>query len=178
MLCLMVGLLLVALILIFFGQAIISAIFHLLNMSLSPHLMVIITVLRTSISFFAYLTFFLLLFYLSPTIKIKIHEIIPGALVTSIGWSIASIIFSFYANTIANYNKFYGSLSVIIVLLFWLYILGYAITVGLQVNYILKRDYFGGIEYTPRLSFIQRSKFLSKWANFSDNDEQNSKEIH
>lgn len=178
MLCLMVGLLLVALILIFFGQAIISAIFHLLNMSLSPHLMVIITVLRTSISFFAYLTFFLLLFYLSPTIKIKIHEIIPGALVTSIGWSIASIIFSFYANTIANYNKFYGSLSVIIVLLFWLYILGYAITVGLQVNYILKRDYFGGIEYTPRLSFIQRSKFLSKWVNFSDNDEQNSKEIH
>ena len=56
MLCLMVGLLLVALILIFFGQAIISAIFHLLNMSLSPHLMVIITVLRTSISSFAYLT--------------------------------------------------------------------------------------------------------------------------
>ncbi len=168
----------VAIILVFFGQAIITAIFHLLNITLSPHLMIIITVLRTSISFFAYLTFFLLLFYLSPTIKIKIHEIIPGALVTSIGWSVASIAFSFYANKIANYNKFYGSLSVIIILLFWLYILGYAITVGLQVNYVLKRDYFGGVEYTPRLSFIQRFKFLSKWVNFSDNGEQNLKEKH
>ena len=178
MLCLMVVLLLVAIILVFFGQAIITAIFHLLNITLSPHLMIIITVLRTSISFFAYLTFFLLLFYLSPTIKIKIHEIIPGALVTSIGWSVASIAFSFYANKIANYNKFYVSLSVIIILLFWLYILGYAITVGLQVNYVLKRDYFGGVEYTPRLSFIQRFKFLSKWVNFSDNGEQNLKEKH
>ena len=65
-------------------------------------------------------------------------KIIPGALITSVGWSITSITFSFYVNYIANYSKFYGSLSVIIILLFWLYLLGYTITLGLQVNYILK----------------------------------------
>ena len=77
-----------------------------------------------------------------------------------------------YVNYIANYNKFYGSLSVSIILLLWFYILGYAIMIGLQVNYILKRDYYGGVDYLPRLTLIQKSKYLSKWTKFTVNDEQ------
>ncbi|MDE5977829.1 MAG: YihY/virulence factor BrkB family protein [Turicibacter sp.] len=173
MLCFMVLLLLIAIILALFGQSIISMVIHLLNIHVESYLLLIFNILRSIISFIAYLSFFLLLFYLTPTIKIKIHEIIPGALIAAIGWSIASIGFSFYANYIANYSKFYGGLSVIIILLFWLYILGYAITIGLQVNYILKRDYYGGVEYLPRLLFIQKSKFLSRWTKFSVNDEEN-----
>ena len=135
-------------------------------------MIILFNIIRSTISFISYFSFFVLLFYLAPTIKIKIHEIIPGALVTAVGWSVASIGFSFYVNYIANYNKFYGSLSVIIILLFWLYILGYAIMIGLQVNYILKRDYYGGVDYLPRLTLIQKSKYLSKWTKFTVNDEQ------
>ena len=172
MLCFMILLLVVAIILALFGQAIISLVFHLLNIQVDSYMIILLNTLRSTISFISYFSFFVLLFYLSPTIKIKIHEIIPGALVTAIGWSVASIGFSFYVNYIANYNKFYGSLSVIIILLFWLYILGYAIMIGLQVNYILKRDYYGGVDYLPRLTLIQKSKYLSKWTKFTVNDEQ------
>ena len=172
MLCFMILLLVVAIILALFGQAIISLVFHLLNIQVDSYMIILLNTLRSTISFISYFSFFVLLFYLSPTIKIKIHEIIPGALVTAVGWSIASIGFSFYVNYIANYNKFYGSLSVIIILLFWLYILGYVIMIGLQVNYILKRDYYGGVDYLPRLTLIQKSKYLSKWTKFTVNDEQ------
>lgn len=172
MLCFMILLLVVAIILALFGQAIISLVFHLLNIQVDSYMIILLNTLRSTISFISYFSFFVLLFYLAPTIKIKIHEIIPGALVTAIGWSVASIGFSFYVNYIANYNKFYGSLSVIIILLFWLYILGYTIMIGLQVNYILKRDYYGGVDYLPRLTLIQKSKYLSKWTKFTVNDEQ------
>lgn len=172
MLCFMILLLVVAIILALFGQAIISLVFHLLNIQVDSYMIILLNTLRSTISFISYFSFFVLLFYLAPTIKIKIHEIIPGALVTAVGWSVASIGFSFYVNYIANYNKFYGSLSVIIILLFWLYILGYAIMIGLQVNYILKRDYYGGVDYLPRLTLIQKSKYLSKWTKFTVNDEQ------
>ena len=173
MLCFMILLLVVAIILALFGQAIISLVFHLLNIQVDSYMIILLNIIRSTISFISYFSFFVLLFYLSPTIKIKIHEIIPGALVTAVGWSVASIGFSFYVNYIANYNKFYGSLSVIIILLFWLYILGYAIMIGLQVNYILKRDYYGGVDYLPRLTLIQKSKYLSKWTKFTVNDEEN-----
>ena len=172
MLCFMILLLVVAIILALFGQAIISLVFHLLNIQVDSYMIILLNTLRSTISFISYFSFFVLLFYLAPTIKIKIHEIIPGALVTAVGWSVASIGFSFYVNYIANYNKFYGSLSVIIILLFWLYILGYTIMIGLQVNYILKRDYYGGVDYLPRLTLIQKSKYLSKWTKFTVNDEQ------
>ena len=172
MLSFMILLLVVAIILALFGQAIISLVFHLLNIQVDSYMIILLNIIRSTISFISYFSFFVLLFYLSPTIKIKIHEIIPGALVTAVGWSVASIGFSFYVNYIANYNKFYGSLSVIIILLFWLYILGYTIMIGLQVNYILKRDYYGGVDYLPRLTLIQKSKYLSKWTKFTVNDEQ------
>ena len=172
MLCFMILLLVVAIILAILAPAIISLVLHLLNIQVDSYMIILFNIIRSTISFISYFSFFVLLFYLAPTIKIKIHEIIPGALVTAVGWSVASIGFSFYVNYIANYNKFYGSLSVIIILLFWLYILGYTIMIGLQVNYILKRDYYGGVDYLPRLTLIQKSKYLSKWTKFTVNDEQ------
>lgn len=175
MLCFMILILVISIILALFGQAILAIAIPLLHIQVESYMIILFNILRSLISFFSYFAFFLLLFYLSPTIKITVSEIIPGALITATSWSVASIGFSFYVNYIANYNKFYGSLSVIIILLFWLYILGYTIMLGLQVNYVLKRDYYGGIEYLPRLTFVQRFKYLSKWTTFTVNDEQNIK---
>lgn len=166
----MVLVLVIAMIFALFGQGLIVFFFTLFNLHLEASLLLLFNVIKSIISFVAYFSFFLFLFYLAPTIKMKIHEIIPGALVTSVGWSVSSIVFSFYANHIANYSKFYGSLSVIIILLFWLYILGYTIMMGLQVNYILKRDYFGGIIYERRLTFIDRFRYISKWTTFAKED--------
>ena len=158
-----------------FGQGLIILIFKILNIHIQSHLLLIFNIIKSQISFLGYFSFFFSLFYLAPSIKMRVGEIIPGALVTSIGWSVSSIGFTFYANHIANYNKFYGSLSVIIMLLFWLFILGYTIMIGLQVNYILKRDYFGGVSYEQKLGIFNRFRYLSKWTKFAPTEISDSK---
>jgi membrane protein len=95
----------------------------------------------------------------------KIREVVAGAFVTSLGWTLASIAFSLYLTHFAHYT-IYGSLAVLIILLFWFYWLGFMIMLGLQVNYILKRDYYGGINYEPKLSIFEHLKFLSKLTSF------------
>lgn len=63
----------------------------------------------------------------------------------------------------------------IIMLLFWLFILGYTIMIGLQVNYILKRDYFGGVSYEQKLGIFNRFRYLSKWTKFAPTEISDSK---
>ena len=44
------------------------------------------------------------------------------------------IVYSYYANNIANYGVFYGSLSNLIVLMIWIYILSYILVIGIAIN--------------------------------------------
>ena len=75
----MMLLLVVAIIFAFFGQVFISLLLNLFHITLDPYMIILFNIFRSLISFLAYFSFFLLLFYLAPTIKIKVHEIIPGA---------------------------------------------------------------------------------------------------
>jgi membrane protein len=49
-------------------------------------------------------------------------------------WLIASAGFSFYVSNFAHYDRTYGSLGAVIVLLFWLYISFYIVLVGAEIN--------------------------------------------
>jgi membrane protein len=57
-----------------------------------------------------------------------------GALVATVIWLIASIGFSIYTSTLGNYSKTYGAIAGIVVLLFWLWLTGYAILLGAEIN--------------------------------------------
>ena len=58
----------------------------------------------------------------------------PGAVVATGLWLVASLAFKFYVANFANYNKTYGSLGGIIVLMLWFYMSGVAILVGAEMN--------------------------------------------
>jgi membrane protein len=58
----------------------------------------------------------------------------PGALVFVILWVAISSLFSIYVSNMANYNRVYGSMGAIIVLMFWLYLTSYALLIGGQIN--------------------------------------------
>lgn len=81
---------------------------------------------------------FTLLYKMSPTPRngshIKFKHALPGAIFTSVGWVVASTIFSYYVNNFGKYSKTYGSLGGIIVLLLWLYITSIMIVLGGEVN--------------------------------------------
>ena len=58
----------------------------------------------------------------------------PGSIFATILWVLASYGFSVYLNEFGNYNKTYGSVGGIIILLMWLYLTAYIILIGAEVN--------------------------------------------
>lgn len=70
----------------------------------------------------------------TPNKKIKIKDVIPGAVIATFGWIIVSLSYSYYSNHYANYEVIYGSIGGIIVLMTWLYLSSWAMLVGAEVN--------------------------------------------
>jgi membrane protein len=57
-----------------------------------------------------------------------------GAAIAAVLWLISSIAFSFYVSEIGSYDKTYGSLGAVIVLLLWFYMTAYVILIGAELN--------------------------------------------
>ncbi|WP_240414602.1 YihY/virulence factor BrkB family protein [Paenibacillus periandrae] len=83
---------------------------------------------------------FVLLYKYTPNLKLRFSEVIPGAVFATLGWVVASILFSFYVNNFGNYTKTYGSIGGIIVLLTWLYLSSILIILGGEMNATLHFD--------------------------------------
>ena len=60
--------------------------------------------------------------------------ILPGAIVASVVWLIASIVFSTYLANFATYNATFGSLGAVAALLMWFWLSAYAICMGAELN--------------------------------------------
>jgi membrane protein len=57
-----------------------------------------------------------------------------GSVVATVLWIVASIGFSVYASSFGNYNKTYGALAGIIILMFWLFLTAYVVLFGAEFN--------------------------------------------
>lgn len=75
-----------------------------------------------------------LIYVTAPDQKIVTSSTNTGALFTSLGWILATEIFSFYIEKFTRYDLFYGSLSNILVLLLWVYLLSYIFILGMTIN--------------------------------------------
>lgn len=83
-----------------------------------------------------FLIFFLLkvLFTMAPDKRIPSRFVNKGVRFATLGWMLATAIYSFYVNHFANYDIFYGGLSNIIILMIWIYILAYILVLGIAIN--------------------------------------------
>lgn len=75
-----------------------------------------------------------LLYVIAPDKKIRSKTTTKGALFTTISWILATEIYTFYIGTFSSYDVFYGSISNIIILLLWIYILSYIFVLGMAIN--------------------------------------------
>jgi len=64
----------------------------------------------------------------------KWHWVTAGSLFATAVWLLASAVFSYYVSNFAHYDRFYGSLGAVIILLFWLYVSFYIVLLGAEIN--------------------------------------------
>ena len=80
-----------------------------------------------------------LLYYFAPDVDQPFRWITPGGLIGVILWVLASVGFNFYVSNFGSYNKTYGSIGAVIVLLLYLYISSLTILFGATLNATLVR---------------------------------------
>lgn len=93
--------------------------------------------LQYAIPLFVMFIVFTLLYWIAPSRRLALREVMPGALFTTIGWITTSILFSVYVNQFSDFSKTYGSLGGVTVLLIWLYISSFIILAGGEINAVL-----------------------------------------
>ena len=80
------------------------------------------------------------LYYASPNVKQRgFMWITPGSVVALVAWLLASAAFALYVAKFGSYNKTYGSLAGVVIILIWLWITNLAILFGHELNAELER---------------------------------------
>lgn len=74
------------------------------------------------------------IYIIAPDKKIESITATKGAIFTTIGWILSSEIYSIYIEKFSNYDLFYGSISNVVILLLWVYILSYIFVLGMILN--------------------------------------------
>ena len=80
-----------------------------------------------------------LLYYFAPDVEQPFRWITPGGLIGVLLWVLASVAFNFYVSNFGSYNKTYGSIGAVIVLLLYLYISSLTVLFGATLNATLVR---------------------------------------
>jgi membrane protein len=76
-----------------------------------------------------------LLYYASPNVKQRGFKwITPGSFIALVVWLLASAAFALYVSQFGSYNKTYGSLAGVVIILIWLWITNVAILFGHELN--------------------------------------------
>lgn len=73
-------------------------------------------------------------YYMAPARRGRFSFFSPGASLATILIVIASYGFSFFVNNFGQYNKLYGSIGTIMVVLIWIYIMSFAMIIGFELN--------------------------------------------
>ena len=80
------------------------------------------------------------IYVIAPDEHIKSSYVTKGAIFTTAGWFITTMIYSYYVKNIATYNLYYAGLSSIIMLMIWFYILAFIFVIGLSMNYQIAEE--------------------------------------
>ncbi len=83
----------------------------------------------------ALLAAFATIYVLAPDVEhARFNILAPGTVLAVVIWLVASAGFSLYVATFASYNKTWGSLAAVIVLMTWLWLSSVALLLGAEVN--------------------------------------------
>jgi len=78
------------------------------------------------------------LYYFAPAKKADFRFISPGSTLATILFIVTSLGFSAYVNSLGQYNKLYGWIGTLMVILVWLYLNSIALLIGFELNLCIK----------------------------------------
>src|SRR6185369_3541224 len=70
------------------------------------------------------------LYRLGPNLRLRWHDVFPGALVFAVGWLAGTGLFAAYIDHAGAYGLTYGALAGVVVLLLWFYMTGLLLLLG------------------------------------------------
>nr|WP_295604864.1 YihY/virulence factor BrkB family protein [uncultured Terrisporobacter sp.] len=122
----------ISMIFLVFGENLGSFLFNLIG--LDQYFMYIWNLCRYIIGIVTVIIILMNLYRFTPNKKLTFKEVMPGAVVSTFCWIIASFCYSFYSSNFARYDIIYGSLGGIIVLMTWVYLSSWTILIGCEIN--------------------------------------------
>ena len=123
------------LLLLIFGQVIGESLFDLLHVA--QVFSRLWEVLRYIVPIGMMFLVFSLLYKYIPNCRLTFKESLPGALFSTFGWVLTSLVFSIYINQFSGFSKIYGSIGAVIILQIWLYISSVILLLGGEVNAVV-----------------------------------------
>jgi membrane protein len=153
-------LIIATLVLLVFGNQLFLRITHLFPML--TYILLPVIGLRSAVSFLVMVVFFTGMYRLIPNHKmhgftpeytnsqvrytassnqepVTLFSQLPGAILATVGWMGFSYLYSFYVDHISNYSSFYGAMTMIALLMVWLYFCMYIVFFGGWINYTFHR---------------------------------------
>lgn len=130
------ALLLGAFVLVVFGGQIGGAIAN--HVGLGPAFKVAWDILQWPVLLAGVLLAFSLVYYLAPDVKQSFRFVSPGSIVAVAAWVVFSLVFSLYVNLFASFNKTYGTLAGLVVLLLYMYYSAFFLLVGAEANQVIE----------------------------------------
>jgi len=97
------------------------------------------TSIRLPMAFLLNLTALSILYYFAPEARQRFLSILPGAFTSTILWMLASSGFRIFLRNFGAYNKTYGSLAAVVILMMWLWMSGLIFLLGAEINSLMKR---------------------------------------
>ena len=89
---------------------------------------------RLSILFITFYLGVTSIFYFAPVKHNKWTFFSSGSIISALGCVCISLLFSYYINTFATYNKYYGSIGILIAYMGWMYIISSILLIGFEWN--------------------------------------------
>ena len=102
--------------------------------AISDEILIMYYIFKYPLSFVFIYILIKIIYTIAPSKDIMSKSVTRGSLFTTILWLVATQIYSFWVGNVAHYDIFYGSISNIIILLMWVYILAYIFVIGMILN--------------------------------------------
>jgi membrane protein len=84
---------------------------------------------------------FSVLFFAAPNVKVGgFKRVLPGVVLGLVVWLVASAAFALYVANFGSYDKTYGTLGGVVVMLMWFWLTNLALLLGLELNAEIERS--------------------------------------